>query len=429
MIASTSRQRFAAVLLHAGRRKQLQNDHRRYLRVLGIETSCDDTAMAIIDDRRILAHVRRTKLDVTNRVGGVSPYVAAEHHRESIDGVLEECVNRANIRLADLDGIAVTRGPGTVICLKVGMDKALAMCQTYRQRLLPVDHMRSHALTVRFTDASVQYPFLCFLMSGGHCLLTLVKGPEDFLLLGQSVNATSPGEAADKVARHLRLASIPELASTCGGRSIEILAASAPPGGHLKYPMPRGIALQRNCDFDFGQLKSRYLTYLNVHGPVSESALPSFCASYQHSSFKHMATRLQRCIEILDDKRMVPDDRRTLVLSGGVASNSFIRKGLAFVAAKYGYRLVCPPPSLCTDNGVMTAWMGLELLEAKSPTIIERENVPDSLYVFDRVPIGEDISEQFAELRWKVKTKIDLDNIDAFMLPADLPQIRNKANL
>jgi N6-L-threonylcarbamoyladenine synthase len=258
-------------------------------------------------------------------------------------------------------------------------------------------------------------------MSGGHCLLTLIKGAEDFVLLGQSVNSSSPGEATDKIARHLRLWDIPELASTSGGQAVEILASRAPPGGHLRYPPTRISRINhRDCDFDFHHFKAYYLRYIDRNGRPSDSALEMFCASFQHNIFKHMALRLQRCIEILDEKEMVPIGGRILVLSGGVARNSFYRKGLAFVAAQYDYRLVCPPPVLCSDNGVMIAWTGVELLEKRSNVIINRSNLPHALYVDDRLPIGDDVRDDFKEMHWKVQTKIDLDDIDAFMLSGDL---------
>ncbi|XP_014664386.1 PREDICTED: probable tRNA N6-adenosine threonylcarbamoyltransferase, mitochondrial isoform X2 [Priapulus caudatus] len=304
----------------------------RSLTVLGIETSCDDTGAAIVDDTgQVLAQEIHSQQQMTIRLGGVIPPIARRLHEENIERVVTATIESSNIPVEQLDGIACTVKPGMPLSLLVGLKYARELVRRAKNvPFLPVHHMQAHALTVRMVDR-VAFPFLVFLLSGGHCLLAIVKDVEDFMLLGESID-TSPGEAYDKVARRLKLKNLPE----CDGMS---------------------------------------------GGIVGDGILPNVCdvaAAFQLSVGRHLLKRLQRCLVFIDYNDLLPKHNRTLVLSGGVACNSFIRQVIGQLCDHHEYDLVCPPPQLCTDNGVMVAWNGMEKLKvgkgiASDPELVDIE--------------------------------------------------------
>ncbi|KFQ19661.1 hypothetical protein N331_02723, partial [Merops nubicus] len=225
----------------------------RHLRklVLGIETSCDDTGAAVVDDAgTVLGEALHCQKEVHLQAGGIIPVVAQQLHRENIEQVVKEALGASGVSVGDLAAIATTVKPGLALSLEVGLQYSLNLVSTHQKPFIPIHHMEAHALTVRLTH-HVEFPFLVLLLSGGHCILAVAQGVSDFLLLGQSIDM-APGDMLDKVARRLSLRKHPECHSMAGGKAIEHLAQT---GNRqtlvFRVPMQR----YRNCDFSFSGLQ------------------------------------------------------------------------------------------------------------------------------------------------------------------------------
>uniref|UniRef100_A0A1I7ZHQ7 N(6)-L-threonylcarbamoyladenine synthase n=1 Tax=Steinernema glaseri TaxID=37863 RepID=A0A1I7ZHQ7_9BILA len=351
--------------------------------ILGIETSCDDTAISLVSsDLKILENRRIANRDAQQRLGGICPSVSAEQHRSTIDDLVSECLQRQRLRAADLRAVAVSDRPGLVICLKVGLSKALALARDARLDVVPVHHMRAHAMTPFLTDSHdrLQFPYVCALISGGHSLICLAKDPDHFEIYGESV-AGSPGEAFDKIGRELRLHESREFTGIHPGAAIEILARRAT--GVSAYPV-KSFPYTVGADFDFHSLRNQYLTTLWRHG--GEIDLPSFCASVQFSVTAHICAKLHAALEFIMKKHQP----KHLVVSGGVASNQYILKSIRKISEVYGLSTIVPAPELCTDNAAMVASAAWKMIEYKSPSVIPYASLPDSLYAHARYPIGTD---------------------------------------
>ena len=319
------------------------------MRVLGIETSCDETAVAIVeasaDDRpvgRILANVVYSQLTEHRRFGGVVPEIAARAHLERLDGLVADALAEANFGLADLDGIAATGGPGLIGGVMVGVMTAKAMAFAHDKPFLAVNHLEGHALSVRLTEA-VTFPYLLLLVSGGHCQLLTVRGPGDFTRLGTTID-DAVGECFDKTAKLLNL-------GFPGGPAVETAAQGGDP---QRFPLPRPMWRKPGCDFSFSGLKTAVRQTIEKLPAGDTKAISDLCASFQRTVGDVLA---DRCANAL---AMAP--ATTLVVAGGVAANLYLRGRLETLAAQHGARLVAPPVKLCTDNGAMIAWAGLERL-------------------------------------------------------------------
>ncbi|XP_046334794.2 probable tRNA N6-adenosine threonylcarbamoyltransferase, mitochondrial [Haliotis rufescens] len=360
--------------------------------VLGIETSCDDTGAAVVDNRgRVLGEALNSQVKVHVEAGGILPPVARNLHVESIAGVVQEALDRASMTVHDVDAVAVTVEPGLALCLKVGLDHAKSVVRHSGKPLIPIHHMQAHALMARMSDR-VDFPFLVLLISGGHCLLAVAKDVADFVLLGESLD-DAPGEAFDKIARQLNLKNLPQFSSVSGGVAIETLARE---GNPKAFDLPLMLTQIRTCDFSFSGLKSQAKRFIareeERQGVSREDILPNvadICASFQYGVLKHLARRVQRSLLFCELHGLLPKHKKTLVVSGGVGSNQFIRSGLQKVCDMYSTQLVCPPPRLCTDNGVMIAWNGMEKLLSGQDFSAAH---PEAVDFQPKCPIGEDIS-------------------------------------
>uniref|UniRef100_A0A5S6QKP8 N(6)-L-threonylcarbamoyladenine synthase n=1 Tax=Trichuris muris TaxID=70415 RepID=A0A5S6QKP8_TRIMR len=368
--------------------------------ILGIETSCDDTGAAVIDgDGNILGEDLCSQQSYSTRFGGVIPTFAKAQHKLKIDAVVRNAIQRSGCSLQDIDAIAVTTKPGLPVCLKVGVDYAVNLCRSTKKPLIPIHHMAAHACTIRLLNRNASFPFLALLLSGGHSILTLVRSVNDFLLLGSTLDI-APGEAFDKVARRLQLCNIKaENETMSGGHLIEMYAQGGDP---LAFQFPYPIR-RRDCNFSFSGLASAAVRYIEKHELQSGSViredcgkLMDLCASFQHAVFRHIAKRLLRAMTYLEMKALqAGNDTKRLVVSGGVASNSYFRQGLDYVCQNNGYELLSPPPSLCTDNGVMIAWLGIEKYIAGLEVL---HDFPDDYPVQARAPLGVDVSADIADL-------------------------------
>ncbi|CAI2354116.1 unnamed protein product [Caenorhabditis sp. 36 PRJEB53466] len=355
-------------------------------RVLGIETSCDDTAVAIVNDtRQILASQRFTERSIQWQQGGINPSVCAQQHREHLPRLIEKCLDEAGVAPKDLDAVAVTVTPGLVIALKEGISAAIRFAKSYSLPLIPVHHMRAHAVSIQLVNDSVRFPFSTLLVSGGHALIAVAKSAEDFELYGQSVGG-SPGECIDKVARQLgHLGS--EFDRIHPGAAVEVLASRASPDGHSRYPVFLPSVPKANMNFD--QIKGSYLNLLErIQKSGGETIdIPDFCASLQNTVTRHIATKLHVFFESLGDR--LP---KNLVVGGGVAANKYIFNAVSKLCAAHSVSAVQLPVSLCTDNAEMIAFTGLLMLSDRSEAIWAPTDIPDTIYAHARTDIGSDVS-------------------------------------
>jgi N6-L-threonylcarbamoyladenine synthase len=321
--------------------------------ILGIESSCDETAVAIVgEDRRILAHRVLSQREHL-AYGGVVPEVAARAHLEHMDHLVEDALREAGVTLDDLSAVAVTAGPGLIGGVLVGVMTAKAIAQVRGLPLIAVNHLEGHALTVRLTDDDVTFPYLLLLVSGGHCQILVAKDVGEYIRLGTTID-DAVGEAFDKTAKLLGLGwpggpAIENLANAC----TDITAARA------KYPLPRPMLGKPGCDFSFSGLKTAVRRVIESFpaGEIPRPAAADLCASFQETVADILADRIRHAmIDYLALSPLSP----SLVVAGGVAANKRLRRVLEDAAAEKGLRFIAPPLKLCTDNAAMIAWAGME---------------------------------------------------------------------
>jgi N6-L-threonylcarbamoyladenine synthase len=321
--------------------------------VLGIETSCDETAAAVVTgDRRILSDRILSQLDEHRPFGGVVPEVAARAHLEYLDGLIAEAMAEAGVGFAELDGVAATGGPGLIGGVIVGVMTAKAIAAVHGLPFLAVNHLEGHALTARLTD-DVDFPFLLLLVSGGHCQLLAVEGVASYRRLGTTVD-DALGEAFDKVAKMLGL-------GYPGGPEVERAAETGDP---KRFRLPRPMKGRPGCHFSFSGLKTAVKHVVDAlpsgpPGAFDAGDVADLCASFQAAAGDALVDRTANALHAFRDLHPGSD---TLVVAGGVAANVDLRARLAGLAEAEGVRLVAPPQHLCTDNGAMIAWAGIERL-------------------------------------------------------------------
>lgn len=319
--------------------------------VLGIETSCDDTGVALVSaDRRIIGEKLSSQLDRHAPFGGVVPEIAARAHLDVIDVMIDQMMRDAGVGFPDLDAIAVTAGPGLIGGLITGLITGKAIAAVHRRPLIAVNHLEAHALTARLEDETLDFPFLLLLVSGGHCQLLMVQGVGRYQRLGTTLD-DALGEAYDKAAKMLNL-------GYPGGPAIETAARSGDP---TTYAFPRPMLGKRNCHFSFSGLKTALRQKIQSLGSQSLEAphLNDLAASFQAAAIDSLLDRTTGAIKLSQNLKEPP---KTLVIAGGVAANAYLRARLAALANDAGLPLVVPSARLCTDNGVMVAWAGIERL-------------------------------------------------------------------
>lgn len=331
----------------------LQSGDRRDLLVLGVESSCDDTAAAVVLSRRdgtraILSNVTLAQYDRHAAYGGVVPEIAARAHVERIDGIIAQAIEMSGHTYADLDAVAATAGPGLIGGVMVGLTAAKAVALAHSKPLLPVNHLEGHALSVRMTE-DAEFPFLLLLISGGHTQLIEVSGVGAYRRLGTTIDDAA-GEAFDKSAKLLGL-------GQPGGPMIE---KAAKDGAADRYAFPKPLARREGCDFSLSGLKTALRLEAEAIASPTARDVANLAASFQAAIASHLADRTGRAMDLVEASHAA----RTLVVAGGVAANSKIRARLDDLAARRGWRLVVPPAIYCTDNGAMIAWAGIERLRA-----------------------------------------------------------------
>jgi len=322
------------------------------MRVLGIETTCDETAAAIVELRSdgagdILANEVMSQIAEHAAYGGVVPEIAARAHVETIDRLVERALDHAKFGLADLDGIAAAAGPGLIGGVIVGLTTAKALALAAQKPFIAVNHLEAHALTPRLTDA-LDFPYMLLLVSGGHTQLVAVRGVGDYVRLGSTVD-DAVGEAFDKVAKMLGL-------PYPGGPRVEEEAAK---GNPARFDFPRPMLGRPKPDFSLSGLKTAVRLEAQRIAPLTATDVADLCASFQAAI---VDTLIDRCRVGLKVFRGQIGTCRSMVVAGGAASNGGIRRALLRFCGETGLRLVLPPPHLCTDNGAMIAWVGIERL-------------------------------------------------------------------
>ncbi|MCV6594242.1 MAG: tRNA (adenosine(37)-N6)-threonylcarbamoyltransferase complex transferase subunit TsaD [Silicimonas sp.] len=324
---------------------------------LGIESSCDDTAAALVtSDREILSSVVVDQTALHAAFGGVVPEIAARAHAEKLDIAVETALTEAGRSLNDLDVIAVTAGPGLIGGVLSGVMCARGIATGAGKPLIGVNHLAGHALTPRLTD-DLEFPYLMLLVSGGHCQLLVVEAPDRFHRLGGTID-DAPGEAFDKTARVLGL-------PQPGGPAVE---REARKGDAARFRFPRPLMDRPGCDMSFSGLKTALLRerdrLIADQGGITHQDRADLCAGFQAAVAEVLAKKTARAIETY--LTFEPSDP-TIAVAGGVAANSAIRAGLETVSAEAGLRFTAPPLKLCTDNAAMIAWAGIELARIGHP--------------------------------------------------------------
>lgn len=311
--------------------------------ILGLESSCDETAAALVrDDRTILAHRLAGQEAAHRPYGGVVPEIAARAHVEMLAPLVEQALAEAGVALADVDAVAATAGPGLIGGVMVGLMTAKALAHAAGKPLIAVNHLEGHALSPRLADRDLDFPYLLLLVSGGHCQLLFVEGVGRYRRLATTIDDAA-GEAFDKTAKLLGL-------GFPGGPRVEAAAAR---GDARAVPLPRPLLGSAEPHFSFAGLKSAVLRARDAGKWSAED----IAASFQQAVIDCLLDRTARAVD-------VADGATALVVAGGVAANGAVRGALSDLAAASGMRFVAPPAWLCTDNAAMIAWAGVERFAA-----------------------------------------------------------------
>ncbi|THF57603.1 tRNA (adenosine(37)-N6)-threonylcarbamoyltransferase complex transferase subunit TsaD [Mesorhizobium composti] len=352
------------------------------IRVLGIETSCDETAASVVAFDSGASEIRSPKI-LSNTVlsqiaehaafGGVVPEIAARAHVEALDGIVEAALADAGTDLSEIDAVAATAGPGLVGGLIVGLMTAKAIAAAAGKPLLAINHLEGHALTARLTDG-LEFPYLLLLVSGGHTQIVRVAGVGDYQRWATTID-DALGEAFDKTAKMLGL-------PYPGGPNVE---KAAEKGDAARFAFPRPMKGATQPDFSFSGLKTAVRQAASAIAPLTEKDVADICASFQAAVADALQDRVRRALERF--RAEFPDMKApALVVAGGVAANRTIKVALEALCRDAGFRFVAPPLKLCTDNAAMIAWAGIERLSAG---LADTENsfafVPRSRWPLDGV--------------------------------------------
>lgn len=324
------------------------------LTILGLESSCDDTAAAVVrqtgtEKPEILSNIVFGQTELHSAFGGVVPEIAARAHAEKLDSCVRDALRVAQTSLSGVDAIAVTAGPGLIGGVMSGVMCAKGLAAATGLPLIGVNHLAGHALTPRLTD-EIPYPYLMLLVSGGHCQFLVVRGPEDFSRLGGTID-DAPGEAFDKTARLLGL-------DQPGGPSVQ---KEAEHGDPKRFAFPRPLIDRKDCNLSFSGLKTALMRMrdqlANEKGGITKQDRADLCAGFQTAVVDVLVSKTRRALEIyLEDHPATP----TLAVAGGVAANNEIRAGLLTLCKTLNVSFTAPPLALCTDNAAMIAYAGLE---------------------------------------------------------------------
>ena len=321
--------------------------------VLGIESSCDETAAAIVNDKKeILSSVVLTQIEHKN-FGGVVPEIATRSHLELIDEIIEETFKKAKLKPSDIDAVAVAGGPGLIGGVTVGVMAGKALSLALNKPFIAINHLEGHALTARL-NSDVEYPYLLLLTSGGHCQILIVNEVGNFKRLGTTIDDAA-GEAFDKVAKMLNL-------GYPGGPIVEKMASL---GNENRFILPRPLHNSPDCNLSFSGLKTAVRKIIESyaedgkieHAILRKQDIADICACFQKAATESLLHKLKKAISIFKSECQ---NGKHLVVAGGVAANTYLRSKLEDLAKSNNLIFAAPPIKFCTDNGVMIAWAGIE---------------------------------------------------------------------
>lgn len=327
--------------------------------VLGIETSCDETGVAVVhDDRRVAAHLVLSQLKDHEIFGGVVPEIAARAHLTHLDRLMQTAMREAGIDFADLDGVAATTGPGLIGGVMVGMMAAKAVALVHRKPFLGVNHLEAHVLSPRLMN-DIPFPYLVLLVSGGHTQILVAEGVGRYLLWA-STRDDAIGECFDKAAKLMGL-------PYPGGPNLEKTAASCqdPVAARKKFPFAIPLEQASEIEFSFSGLKTSVRNTVDKivsDGTIRQDDLAAIAASLQFTLAATLALQVTKAMRRFRANYRQPQP--TFVVCGGVAANQTIRQSLENAAHDNGFAFMAPPLEYCTDNGAMVAWAGMEMLRA-----------------------------------------------------------------
>lgn len=321
------------------------------MRVLGIESTCDETAVAVVADRlegeggEILSNEVMSQIAQHSAYGGVVPEIAARAHIDVLDRLIARALEHAKIDISGVDAIAASAGPGLVGCILVGLTAGKALALATAKPFIAVNHLEAHALTARLAE-HLEFPYIALLVSGGHTQIVAVKGVGEYQRLGSTVDDAA-GEAFDKVAKMLAL-------PYPGGPEIERLANE---GDARRFEFPRPMLGRSGADFSLSGLKTAVRQEILRLGPLSETDVKDLAASFQAAIVDVIVDRVRAGLRLFSESGGRPTG---LVIGGGVGANGAIRRALTRFCGEAGLRFISPPPELCSDNGAIVAWAGLE---------------------------------------------------------------------
>lgn len=327
------------------------------MKVLGIETSCDETAAAIVDSEgHILSNIVLSQLDEHRVFGGVVPEIAARAHLDHLPQVIEAALEDARITVEDLDGVAATCGPGLIGGVMVGMMAGKAIAAAQSLPFIGVNHLEAHALTPRLTD-NVAFPYLLLLVSGGHTQLLAVEDVGKYTLLGTTID-DALGECFDKSAKLMGL-------PYPGGPNLEKAAqqCAEPAQAIERFALPQPMKGRPSCDFSFSGLKTAVRTHVEnmPPGPLPMDDVAALAASFENAVCEILANRCRNAVIQFIEK--YKPNEPAFVIAGGVAANQALRSALKDLTQLYDMSFIAPPGALCSDNGAMIAWAGIERLQ------------------------------------------------------------------
>lgn len=314
--------------------------------ILGIETSCDETAVAIVSsEKQILANEIYSQIKEHQKFGGVVPEIAARNHAEILPYIFNEALRKAAVKLHEIDAVAVTGGPGLIGGVMVGVIFAKTIASIIKKPFIAVNHLEGHALTVRLVQ-NVDFPYLLLLASGGHCQFLLAKGVGNYEKISSTIDDAA-GEAFDKVAKMLHL-------EYPGGPMIEHLAKS----GNARFELPKPLCEANRLDMSFSGLKTAVRNLIAKEDLQQANMLNDICASFQKTVADVFVYKTAQVMKLIEQQNI-----RNFVIAGGVASNQYIKNALQKNLVQYNCNFLCAPSNLCTDNAAMIAWAGYECLQ------------------------------------------------------------------
>ena len=327
------------------------------MNILGIESSCDETAAAIVtSEKRILSNIVLSQNDEHAPFGGVVPEIAARSHIENMDWVVQQAIHKSGLNWQDIDAIAATTGPGLIGGVLVGTMTGKALSSILKKPFIAINHLEGHALTARLCS-DIEFPYLLLLVSGGHCQVMVVEGVGKYQKLGSTLD-DALGEAFDKTAKMLGL-------GYPGGPKIEENALRGNPD-KFKFPLP--LKGREGCDFSFSGLKTA-IRLIVQDIPKTPENIADICASFQQTAGEILKDRISNAINMFSSKY----DSKKMVVAGGVAANKYLRNILEELTNEFGFSLFAPPINLCTDNAAMIAWVGVERFQLGITDSLETE--------------------------------------------------------